>query len=138
LGGAVIPGAADLEAGVISVVMGVEEDYGSLVQTRFLGCRWLVATVVCGVVLCQHPNPNLSHCRCGKTGSVRAGENVFDPHFCPSDIDEGAKRVYVYRMERAANITMVQNIIGCPYLVVDGIIVPNSYIDFMILYAYLI
>jgi hypothetical protein len=41
-------------------------------------------------------------------------------------------------MERAANITMVQNIFGCPYLVVDGIFVPNSYVEFMIFYVYLI
>jgi hypothetical protein len=45
---------------------------------------------------------------------------------------------YVYRMERAANITVVQNIFCCPYLVIDGIFVPDSYIDFIILYMYLI
>jgi hypothetical protein len=95
------------------------------------GCRWLVDVVVCGAVLYQHPIPNFSDYCCGKTGSVRAGENVFDPHVCPSGIDEEAEPLYMYRMERAANITMLQNIFGCPCLVVDGIFVPNSYVDFM-------
>jgi hypothetical protein len=89
-------------------------------------------------LLCQHPTPNFSHHRYGKNGSLRAGENIFDPHFHPSGIDEGAEQVYVYKMERATNITMLQNIFGCPYLVVDGISVPNSHVDFMILYVYLI
>jgi hypothetical protein len=35
---------------------------GDLVLTRFLGWRWLVEVVVCGVVLCQHPAPKITLC----------------------------------------------------------------------------
>jgi hypothetical protein len=78
------------------VVMRVEGvDSQSLVQTRFLGCKWSVNMVVCGVVLRQHPTPNFSHRSCGKNGSLRAEENVFDPHFCPPGIEEGAEPEYV-------------------------------------------
>jgi hypothetical protein len=81
--GAVILGAADLEEGVMAVVMGVEVDDGGVVQTCFLSCKWWVDVVVFGVVLGQHPTLNFSDCCCGKAGSARAGENLFDPHFCP-------------------------------------------------------
>ncbi len=39
----------------------------------------------------------------------------------------------MYKIEKAAKITMVKNIFGCPSLVVDVIFVPNSYVDFMFL-----
>jgi hypothetical protein len=89
--------------------------------------------VVCGVGLCQHLTPNFSHCRYDKNGSLRARENVFDPHFCPPCIKEGAEQAYMYKIEKAARI-----IFGCPCLVVDEIFVPNSYIDFMFLHVYLL
>jgi hypothetical protein len=54
------------------------------------------------------------------------GERIY---FCPSSIKEGAEQVYVCKIEKAAN--------GCPCLVVDGIYLPNSYIDFMFLHLYL-
>jgi hypothetical protein len=94
--GAVVLGTADFEARVMSVVMRVEGvDSQSLVQMHFLGCKWLVTVVVCGVVLCQHPTPNFSYRRCDKNGSLRARENVFDPHFHPPGIKEGAEQIRV-------------------------------------------
>ncbi len=41
----------------------------------------------------------------------------------------------MYRTEKAARITMVKNVLGCPCLVVDGIFAPNSYVYLMYLYV---
>ncbi len=50
-------------------------------------------------------------------------------------MEEGAEQVYVYRTKKAARITMVKNILGCPCFVVDWIFVPNSYIYLMYLHV---
>ncbi len=86
-------------------------------------------------MLCQHPTTIFTHQHRNRNESLKAGENVFDPHNCPSGIKEGAEQVYVYRAKKAARITMVKNILGYPCLVVDGIFVPNSYIYLMYLYV---
>jgi hypothetical protein len=43
----------------------------------------------------------------------------------------------VCRIKNTAKITMVKNIFNCSCLVVDGIFVPNSYIDLSYLYGVL-
>jgi hypothetical protein len=49
-----------------------------------------------------------------KNGCLRARENVFDPYFYPSGIEEGAEQVYMYKIKKGAKITMAKNIFGCP------------------------
>ena len=90
---------------------------------------------MCKVVLCQHPAPNFSQgCEC-RNESLRAEENVFDPHNCPPGIKGEMEQVYVHKIEKAAKLTMVKNIFTCPCLVVDGICVPNSYVKLLVLYV---
>ncbi len=65
---------------------------------------------------------------------MRDGENVFDPHNCPSGSEKRAEQVYVDRIEKAAQIAMVECIIRLSILTVTEIFVPSSYIDLMYLY----
>ncbi len=90
---------------------------------------------MCEVVLCQHQASNFSHGREGKNESLRAEENVFNPHNCPPGIEGETEQVYVHKIEKAAKITMVKNFFSCPCLVVDGIFVPNSYVKLLVLYV---
>jgi hypothetical protein len=95
----------------------------------------LVEVVVCGVVLCQHPAPKITLRGRDRSESLRAGENVFDLHFCPPGIEGGAKQIYMDRSEKTARVTMVGDILGCPNLVVDGVFILDSYIGFVFLYV---
>jgi hypothetical protein len=57
--------------------------------------------VACEVVLCQHSAPIFSYGREGRNESLRAEENVFDPHNCPPGIKGGMKQVYVHKVKKA-------------------------------------
>ncbi len=95
----------------------------------------MVEVVVCGVVLCQHLAPKIIlRCR-DRSERMRAGENVFDLHFCPPGIIGGAEQIYVDRSKKTTRITMVRDILSCPNLVVDGVFIPNSCIGFVFLYV---
>ena len=91
--------------------------------------------VVCGVVLCQHPAPKITLHGKDRSESLRAGENVFDLHFCPPSIKGGAEQIYVDRSKKTARITMVGDILSYPKLVVDGVFIPDSYVCFVFLYV---
>ncbi len=84
-------------------------------------------------MLCQHPAPKITLCSRGRSESLRAGENVFDLHFCPPSIKGGGEQIYVDRSEKTARITMVGNILSCPNLVVDGIFILDSYVNLVFL-----
>ena len=86
-------------------------------------------------MLCQHPTPKSDCLGHGRFERLWAGENVFDPHDCPSGIGDGARQVYVYRIEKAARITMVKVIIEPPCFGLEKIFVPDSYVDLMIFYV---
>ncbi len=90
---------------------------------------------MCGVVLCQHPTLKITLCGRDRSESLRAGEKVFDLHFCPPGIKGGAEQIYVDRSKKTARITMVGDILSCPNLVVDGVFIPDSYIGFVFLYV---
>jgi hypothetical protein len=66
---------------------------------------------------------------------LRDGENLLDIHFCPPGIEGGAKQIYGDRSKKTTRITMVGNILSFPHLVVDGIFIPDSYVEFVFLYV---